>query len=231
MAQPWPPWKQTATPDGTEVAKSASSSTMVADFPPSSRKTRLRVAAPFSMIRLPTAVEPVNEIRSTLGDSVSSSPTRWSDEVTTLTTPGGKSVCSATSRPIRVAFHGVSGAGLRITVFPVASAWPSLFSVTSSGKFHGTMAPTTPTGSFQICRVLRAPAVGDLREVGPPGVLVDELDGVAQRTVKRDVELVGMGGHARAAHLEDELLAQFLALVLERFLQLGEAPLAEFAVR
>jgi hypothetical protein len=34
------------------------------------------VAAPLSMIRLPTAVEQVNEIMSTLGESVSSSPTR-----------------------------------------------------------------------------------------------------------------------------------------------------------
>ena len=34
------------------------------------------VAAPFSMMRLPTAVEPVNEIKSTFGESVSSSPTR-----------------------------------------------------------------------------------------------------------------------------------------------------------
>ena len=63
-------------PEGTEVAKSASSSTMVADLPPSSRKTRLSVGAPFSMMRMPTAVEPVKEIRSTLGDSVSSSPTK-----------------------------------------------------------------------------------------------------------------------------------------------------------
>ena len=70
------------------------------------------VAAPFSMMRCPTAVEPVNEIMSTLGDSVSSSPTRWSDDVTTLTTPAGMSVCSAISRPRNVAFHGVSGAGL-----------------------------------------------------------------------------------------------------------------------
>ncbi len=157
MAQPCPAWKHTAMPEGTDVAKSASSRTMVADLPPSSRKTRLSVGAPFSMIRLPTAVDPVNEIRSTLGDSVSSSPTRWSDDVTTWSTPAGKSVCSATSRPSRVAFHGVSGAGLRITVLPVARACPSLLSVTSSGKFHGTMAPTTPTGSFQIWRMLRVP--------------------------------------------------------------------------
>ena len=91
------------------------------------------VAAPFSMIRLPTAVEPVKEMRSTSGESVSSSPTRWSEEVTTLTTPAGMSVRSAMSRPIRVAFHGVSGAGFSTTVFPVASAWPSLLIVTSNG--------------------------------------------------------------------------------------------------
>ncbi len=58
------------------MLKSASSSTIVADLPPSSRKSRFIVAAPFSMIRCPTAVDPVNEIRSTFGDSVSSSPTK-----------------------------------------------------------------------------------------------------------------------------------------------------------
>jgi hypothetical protein len=85
------------------------------------------------MILVPVAVDPVKEIMSTSGETVSSSPTRWSEDVTTLTTPGGMSVFSATRRPSRVAFHGVSGAGLRITVLPVARIGPSLFSVTSSG--------------------------------------------------------------------------------------------------
>ena len=105
----------------------------MADLPPSSRKTRLRVAAPFSMIRFPVAVEPVNEIMSTSEDAVSSSPTRWSEEVTTFKTPGGISVFSATRRPRRVAFHGVSGAGFSTVVLPVARIAPSLFSVTSTG--------------------------------------------------------------------------------------------------
>ena len=52
----------------------ASSSTMFADLPPSSRNTRFSVAAPFSMMRLPTAVEPVKEIRSTRGSVTSISP-------------------------------------------------------------------------------------------------------------------------------------------------------------
>ena len=85
------------------------------------------------MIRTPVAVEPVNEIMSTAGDSVSSSPTRWSEEVTTLTTPAGMSVRSAMRRPRRVAFHGVSGAGLSTIVLPVARIGPNLFSVTSTG--------------------------------------------------------------------------------------------------
>ena len=67
------------------------------------------------------------------------------------------SVCSATRRPIRVAFHGVSGAGLSTTVLPVARAWPSLVIVTSNGKFQGVMAPTTPTGSLMIRRALSPP--------------------------------------------------------------------------
>ena len=54
-------------PPGTTEAKSASSQTIMADLPPSSRNTRFSVGAPFSMIRLPVAVEPVNEIRSTFG--------------------------------------------------------------------------------------------------------------------------------------------------------------------
>ena len=139
-------------PIGTTLLKSASSRMMFADLPPSSRKTRFIVAAPFSMIRLPVTVEPVNEIMSTRGDSVSSSPTRWSLDVTTLNTPAGMSVFSATSRPRRVAFHGVSGAGLSTHVFPVARIWAILLIVTSNGKFHGTIAPTTPIGSFHTQR-------------------------------------------------------------------------------
>ena len=66
----------TIEPIGTTLGKSASSSTIIADLPPSSRNVRLSVAAPFSMIRLPVNVDPVNEIMSTIGDNVSSSPTK-----------------------------------------------------------------------------------------------------------------------------------------------------------
>ena len=158
-------------------AKSASSKTMVADLPPSSRKRRFIVAAPFSMIRLPTTVEPVKEIRSTFGDSVSSSPTKWSEAVTTFTTPAGMSVFSAINLPSRVALNGVFGAGFNTTVLPVPSAWPSFWMVTSNGKFHGTIAPTTPAGSRHTFRVVFMPVIeiDRVAERCLPRVFVDQL--------------------------------------------------------
>ena len=152
MAHPWPPCTQHITAPATAAATSASSRTRLTDFPPSSRKVRFTVAAPASTTRRPVTVDPVNATMSTSGDVVSTSPVRWSADGTTLTTPGGMSVCSATSRPMRVAFHGVSGAGFTTQVLPMASSGPSLLRVISTGKFQGTITPTTPTGSFHTSR-------------------------------------------------------------------------------
>ncbi len=109
------------------------------------------------MMRRPVAVEPVNATISTSGDVEITSPTRWSDEGTILMTPGGMSVRSAMMRPILVAFHGVSGAGLSTHVLPIARMGPILLRMISRGKFQGVMTPTTPTGSFQTSRVVRLP--------------------------------------------------------------------------
>ncbi|MCY1182637.1 hypothetical protein D9M71_626490 [compost metagenome] len=48
---------------------------------------------------------------------------------------------------MRMAVSGDFSDGLRITELPVDSAGPSFQHAIISGKFHGTMAPTTPTGS------------------------------------------------------------------------------------
>ncbi|MBB6549504.1 hypothetical protein HD593_004299 [Nonomuraea rubra] len=77
--------------------------------------------------------------------------------MTTFTTPGGTSVSSATSRASAAAHQGVSGAGLSTTVLPAASAGPSLARVIWCGKFHGVIAPTTPTGSRSTRRSLAIP--------------------------------------------------------------------------
>src|SRR5581483_7496069 len=148
MAHPCPPCMHATAVDGRAASRLASSRNRLTDLPPSSRNTGLRVAAAALMIALPVAVDPVNATMSTSGDVDSTSPTRWSLLVTMLTTPGGMSVCSAMRRPRRVALHGVSGAGFTTHVLPIASTGPSLLRVISIGKFHGTMTPTTPTGSF-----------------------------------------------------------------------------------
>ena len=48
---------------------------------------------------------------------------------------------------MRMASSGVSGEGLSTIVQPESSAGASFDIVTNCGTFHGTMAPTTPTGS------------------------------------------------------------------------------------
>ena len=69
----------------------------------------------------------------------------WPNPGTMLTTPGGKPT-SAISSATRRVVSGVSSAGLRTTVFPAARAGPIFQLVNISGKFQGTIWPTTPTG-------------------------------------------------------------------------------------
>ena len=67
-----------------------------------------------------------------------------------LTTPAGMSVSSAMIRPSRSAVHGVSGGGFSTTVLPAPSAGTTLARLIWLGKFHGVIAPTTPTASRQV---------------------------------------------------------------------------------
>ena len=115
------------------VPKSASSSTIAADLPPSSRKTRLRVSLAAAMIRRPVGVDPVKVTMSTSGLVVSAAPTAGSDELSTLTTPAGMSVWLAISSPSASVTSGVSGAPLSTTVQPAASAGASLASASWFG--------------------------------------------------------------------------------------------------
>ena len=66
-----------------------------------------------------------------------------------LTTPGGKPACSISSASLSRP-SGVSCGGFSTTVQPQASAGAIFHMPISSGKFHGTMAPTTPTGSMMV---------------------------------------------------------------------------------
>ncbi len=68
---------------------------------------------------------------------------------TTFRAPAGNPVSIASSPSIR-AVSGVSCAGLSTTVHPAASAGATFQVARFKGKFHGTIAPTTPTGSRSV---------------------------------------------------------------------------------
>ena len=122
----------------------ASSKTMLAALPPSSRVSALSVPATARPISLPTAVEPVNATLSTSGCLTSARPIS-PGPVMMLTTPG---------RQVRLAAHvgeeqrrsGVEDAGLSTTVLPAASAGAIFQASISSGKFHGMTCAATPSG-------------------------------------------------------------------------------------
>ncbi len=94
---------------------------------------------------LPTSVEPVKAILSMSGWRTSAAPVAPAP-VMMFTTPSGSSASwqiSASSSAV----SGVVSAGLRTAVLPQASAGASFQAAISSGKFHGTIWPTTPIGS------------------------------------------------------------------------------------
>ena len=48
----------------------------------------------------------------------------------------------------RIVVNGVCVAGLHTIVQPAANAGAILRVIIAAGKFHGVIAPTTPTGNF-----------------------------------------------------------------------------------
>ena len=177
--QTWP-WlkKMPLTMPSTAWSIGASSKTMFAALPPSSRVSFLRVPATARAIARPTSVEPVKATLSTSGCSTTARPVSPAP-VTMLTTPGGRSACRQISANSS-AVSGVVSAGLSTTVLPVASAGAIFHASISSGKFHGMTWPATPSG-----RGFGAEArVVEL--VGPAGV-VEEV-----RRGQRDVDVAGL---------------------------------------
>src|SRR5579875_3295296 len=210
------PWlkKIPLTIPSTAWSRAASSKTMLADLPPSSSVSPTRRPASAAWISRPTAVEPVKAILSTPGARTSAAPA-FPSPGRIATTPGGSSASWQISAKSS-AVSGVVGAGLRIAVLPQASAGASFQAAISSGKFQGTICPTTPRGATsRACtpwRSLSAQLAGALldqprdpeQKLAPlkpgqrrPGRLrrPRPLDG------ERDV------GGSRPAHLGDRLLA------------------------
>ena len=116
-------------------------------MPPSSSVTRFSVGAADCITRLPVAVDPVKLILSKPGWLVIHGP-RSSPPVTMFSTPGGSS--SAASSPNFSVDSGVKGDGFSTIVLPASSAGPTLNIARIIGKFHGAMAPTTPSGTWRV---------------------------------------------------------------------------------
>ena len=70
--------------------------------------------------------------------------------VTTLKTPGGRPASAQISAKSK-AVKRVYVAGFNTTVLPMAKAGQTFQTSNIRGKFHGTIAPTTPTG-FQSAK-------------------------------------------------------------------------------
>ena len=152
--QRWPAEsKAEAITSATTCSASADESTTIALMPPVSatsgmgRPCGLSRCASAPAISRATSVEPVNITPATCGCATSAAPT---------VSPSPGSSCSAScgtpascsSATICAAISGVCSAGLASTTLPAASAaatWPQKM---ASGKFHGLMQATTPSGRW-----------------------------------------------------------------------------------
>ena len=131
------------------LARSASAKITFALFPPSSRVTRFTCSAQPAITRLPICVDPVKTTLRTIGLVTNRSPTTEPLPGNTWKTSSG-SPASRPSSASRIAVSGVISAGLRTTVFPAANAGANAQPAIGIGKFHGTMTPTTPSGSLNV---------------------------------------------------------------------------------
>ncbi len=110
-------------------------------------------------MRRPTSVDPVKLIPPTRASWINASPATLPDPVIRFTTPGGRPALS--SRCIRyTADQGVSMAGLNTTVFPQARAGAIFRTGVTTGKFHGLMVATTPSGSATVWQDRPARSLG-----------------------------------------------------------------------
>lgn len=119
-------------------------------------KRAIRSTAAWPIAR-PTPTEPVKVILSMPGCAASAAPASAPAPVTMFSTPSG-SPASCASSPRRSAVSGVSSDGFSTTVQPHASAVATFHNAIASGKFHGTIAPTTPTASRRVYAKYSAPA-------------------------------------------------------------------------
>jgi hypothetical protein len=138
-------------------SRSESAKITLALLPPSSSVTGLTWAAQPAATCLPTSVDPVKTILRTCSWVTNRSPTTDPRPGSTWKRCFG-SPDSAAISPRRIAVSGVQSAGFNSTALPAASAGANPHDAIVIGKFHGTMTPTTPSGSWNVTSM--PPATG-----------------------------------------------------------------------
>src|SRR5215213_3295254 len=118
-------------------------------FPPSSSDSFLNIGAAIRAISSPVFVPPVKEIAFTSRWATMADPTFGPRPWTIFKTPAGRPA-SIQSLESRKAVIGVISLGFATTVQPDAIAG-AIFQVKRySGRFHGLIHPTTPSGCRNV---------------------------------------------------------------------------------
>ena len=120
---------------------------MFGDLPPSSSVTGMMFSDAYCMMSRPVVVSPVKAILAMRLFCASGLPASTPKPLTMLSTPGGR--MSAMISASTMMLVGVCSAGFSTTQLPAASAGASFQAAISSGKFHGMIWPTTPSGSWK----------------------------------------------------------------------------------
>ncbi len=124
-----------------------SSKKMFGDLPPSSTVLGMMFSAAQRMMCAPTGVEPVKAILAMRVLVASAWPASRPKPWTMLSTPGGSRSPMISAKTM--IDNGVCSAGFSTTQLPAARAGASFQAAISSGKFHGMICPTTPSGSWK----------------------------------------------------------------------------------
>jgi hypothetical protein len=124
------------------VLTGKSGATIAGDLPPSSSVTGVRLRAAFAITARPVAPEPVNS-KWSKGREEKAAP-RPPPSSKKASFVWGKYLGAVSSRSLarRREFSDI----LTIARFPAAKMLTSGEKLSCSGKFHGTMTPTTPSG-------------------------------------------------------------------------------------
>ena len=166
--QTWPWWKNDPNAAAlTAASRSASSSTMSAELPPSSRCARLRCRAAASPTLRPAALDPVNEITRTRGSATSAWPVS-APPGSTCSRPSGRPASSKIRASTTPPHTAVRGSGLSSTALPSASAGATERIDRIRGALNGAMTPTTPTG-IRRARLSRCCSDGMISPSGREG--------------------------------------------------------------